>query len=54
MLFADVQEFFGKLFLGMIGFCLIWMWIIQKLGLSGHAKKEASGWLGRLISSLFK
>ncbi len=54
MLFADVQEFFGRLFLGAIGTVVIWMWIIQKLGLSGHAKKEASGWLGRLITNLFK
>lgn len=54
MLFADVQEFFGRLFLGGIATVAIWIWIIQKLGLSGHAKKEASGWLGRLITSLFK
>lgn len=54
MLFATAQEVFGNLFLGGIVTIAVWIWIIRKLGVQDHAKKQAAGWLSRVITSLFK
>jgi hypothetical protein len=54
MLFATVQEVFGNLFLGGIVTVAVWIWIIGKTGTKDHAKKQAAGWLSRIITNLFK
>jgi hypothetical protein len=54
MLFGDFQTEASKLFWGAAATVAFWIWAIRKIGLGGHAKKEASGWLARVITGLFK
>ncbi len=51
---ADIQGFFGNLFLAAIVVMAIWMHLLKKLGAGGEAKRIAGGWVIRSLRNLFK
>jgi hypothetical protein len=53
-MFADIQGFFGNVFLAGAATVGFWMYLLSKLNKGAEAKQIAGGWVIRLLRALFK